>query len=83
MAEVGQDGNDLDVERFIKENGSDLVELKAMLAKESKKMNEIHSKYTETGGGQKRKNEGARRIGNNSNKINDYRKFIPDDSDDE
>jgi len=39
-----------------------------LLAKETKKLSEVHKSYVETGGGHKRKNEGARRIGNNSNK---------------
>ena len=38
-----------------------------------------HKDYIQTGGGNKRKNVGARRIGNNSNKIYDYRDLIKDD----
>jgi len=57
--------------------------LKALLAIESRKENDgAHKSYVETGGGQKRKNVGARRIGNNSNKLIDYKEFFKDDDSD-
>jgi len=40
-----------------------------------------HKKYVETGGGIKRKYEGVRKTGNNSNKVWNFKDMIKDDSD--
>ena len=73
--ELQETGQPLDINKITK--GGDLSELKAMLAVESRKESDgAHKSYVQTGGGQKRKNVGARGIGNNSNKLDDYRQFF-------
>ena len=58
-------------------------QLKAILAKEVRDQNANDKlKYEATGGGSKNKNVGARRIGNNSNKIHDFKAFIAQDESD-
>ena len=49
-----------------------------MLAQEAQHGTNQHKKFEKTGGGQKRKNVGARGLGNNSNKLADYRQFFED-----
>ena len=76
--ETGQ--QDVDINAVIK--SGNIGELKAMLAAEMKARGDTgHKKYEKTGGGSKHKNVGARGLGNNSNKLTDYRQFFEDDSD--
>ena len=73
-------GQELDLNKIAK--GGDVAELKAYLAGQDRKVVEAgHLNYVETGGGHKAKNVGARGIGNNSNKLMDYKEFFVDESD--
>jgi len=72
------DAENIDLAKFIKD--TNIVELKKMLASETKKMTSQHKKYEETGGGHKHKNVGCRKIGNNSNKLINYQQFFDQDN---
>jgi len=73
-------GQELDLNKVAR--GADVAELKTYLATADRNNTAAsHKNYVETGGGQKKKNVGARGIGNNSNKLMDYKQFFVDEED--
>jgi len=78
--ELAETGVELDFNKIAK--GGDVAELKAYLATADRvAVAASHKNYVETGGGQKNKNVGARKIGNNSNKLMGYKEFFADEDD--